>query len=252
MGQSTVNAVDRFVQDCKDYGIWDKLIDVCLFCGGNLEMALTRLKYPEGVPDRIVSAGFDGDSDYNETGANGGLLSSGSEYLDTGVLQADGSPKPTGALGFYGKYAPGSNAGGACLIGLGSGSDNVNFALRRTGTDGAQLWWGDPAQDTILNEDVPVQGFLLGSFDGLNARSLYLNGNVIASFPGTAHVEVDDSGGTGYFVFGRNDWNDGGLQEPAAVRGKFYCISEGLSPGQCQALYGAVQGFQVALGRAYV
>src|SRR5688572_17095521 len=67
----TVQALDRFVRDCKNNGIWDKLTEVYPICGSNLVTAQVKLKYT-GIQPVLTAVNFV-EGDYTERGSSGGI-----------------------------------------------------------------------------------------------------------------------------------------------------------------------------------
>ena len=76
ISDASIDAVEKFVQDCKNALIWDKFLEVAPFAGANLNAALVKLAHPVGVPGVITNVNFVA-GDYSESGANGGLLGDG-------------------------------------------------------------------------------------------------------------------------------------------------------------------------------
>src|SRR6184192_3134278 len=70
----TLQAIDRFVRDCYNAGIWSKLIEVYPFCGDSLGAAMFKLKNASTQPSLAVNLV---ESDYNERGGNGGIWGNG-------------------------------------------------------------------------------------------------------------------------------------------------------------------------------
>jgi hypothetical protein len=86
----TLHALDRFVRDCYNAGIWSSLIEVYPFCGDNLAGAMSKLKNYAIAP-ACTAVNFV-ESDYVERGANGGIAGNGStKYIDTN-FSADNLP----------------------------------------------------------------------------------------------------------------------------------------------------------------
>src|SRR5205085_7979669 len=70
ISDESLNAVEKFVQDCKNSLIWEKLIEVGPFAGANLNAAMVKLVYPGGGSGVLTNVNFVA-GDYNESGASG-------------------------------------------------------------------------------------------------------------------------------------------------------------------------------------
>ena len=239
LSQTTLDAIEKFVQDCKNALIWDKFLEVAPFAGSNLNAAMVKLVYTAPVAGVITNVNFVS-GDYTETGANGGLLGDGAtKYLNTG-FNAQSHLPDNAHLSFYLREDV-SVAGNRGLIGTLLASN--------------EYWLGSitPATqvNTRLGQVVTAtlasgmsKGFYIGSRTASNLITLYKNGTA-ADIDSTSVTNTKPN--QALYAFG---WNSGGL--PVAhlpARASFYSIGDALNDTEAAALHAAVQTLQRNLNR---
>ena len=238
----TLDAIEKFVQDCKNALLWGKLLEVAPFAGSNLNAALVKLVYPAGVSGVITNVNFVS-GDYTETGASGGLLGDGAtKYLNTGFNALTYLPE-NAHLSFYLREDV-SAAGNRSAIGALAGSD--------------QYWLGSLAPASSVNARLGQtftatlnaalgKGFYLSSRTSSNLITLYKNGAVAGSDANTVtHARPN----LNLYAFGWNSSGSAGGYLPA--RGSFYSIGHSLSDTEAAALHAAVQALQRNLSREVI
>ena len=242
ISEASVDAVEKFVQDCKNALIWEKLLEVAPFAGTGLNAAMVKLVYPAGVPGVLTNVNFVS-GDYNETGVNGGLLGDGTtKYLNTGFNGQSHLPD-NAHMSFYLREDV-SVAGNRSMVGVLQGAD--------------QYWLGSVTPATAVNtrfgQSVSAnlaagmnRGFYVGSRTASNQLRLYKNGGLVASdATSVTHARPNLL----VYAFA---WNSGGSTAAyLPARGSFYSIGHGLDATEAAALNAAVQTLQHNLGRMVV
>src|SRR5687768_3351588 len=85
VSMDTVQALDRFVRDCKNIGVWDKLLEVYPICGSNLITTMCKLKFVNPSFPNLTSVNLVG-GDYTERGSSGRIAGDGStKYINTNL-----------------------------------------------------------------------------------------------------------------------------------------------------------------------
>ena len=238
ISDATLSAVEKFVQDCKNALIWDKLIEVAPFAGANLNAALVKLIFPGGGSSALTNVNFVA-GDYTETGTNGGLLGDGAtKYLNTGFNTQAMLPDNS-HLSFYLREDV-SASGNRVLIGAINVSDQYWLgALTNTqcNTRLGQVAAASSAQNMS-------KGFYIGSRASINSLKLYKNGALAGTDNSTiTHAKPN----LNLFAFGFNTGGVPGAYLPG--RGSFYSIGQALTDGEALALHDAVRTLQRNLGR---
>ena len=242
ISDASVDAIEKFVQDCKNALIWDKLLEVAPFAGTGLNAAMVKLVFPAGVPGVLTNVNFVS-GDYSETGVNGGLLGDGAtKYLNTGFNGQSHLPD-NAHMSFYLREDV-SVAGNRSMIGVLQASD--------------QYWLGSVTPATAVNarfgQTVSAnlaagmnRGFYVGSRTAINQLRLYKNGGLVASdSTSVTHARPN----LPVYAFA---WNSSGLAGAyLPARGSFYSIGHGLDATEAAALNAAVQTLQHNLGRMVV
>lgn len=235
----TLDAIEKFVQDCKNALLWDKFLEVAPFAGGNLNAALVKLVYPAGVPGVITNVNFVS-GDYTETGPTAGLLGDGTtKYLNTGFNALTYLPE-NAHLSFYLRDDVAA-AGNRSALGALIGSD--------------QYWLGSLAPASSVNTRLGQtltaalgapfnKGFYIGSRSAPNLIKLYKNGASVAS---DANSVTHARPNLNIYAFGWNSSGSAGGYLPA--RGSFYSIGHTLSDLEATLLSAAVQTLQRNLNR---
>ena len=236
---STMDAVEKFVQDCKNNSIWDKLIEVGLFAGDNLNAALVKLKVGAGAPSLLTNINFLS-GDYLESGATAGLSGNGtSKYLNTGLAATNLAD--LGHLSFYLREDVGAS-GNRSLLGVMSGTD--------------QLWLGGLSptvdvtcrygQNNSATAATPLnKGFYLASRNSLSDLKVYRNAQLLVANGTTVTVTKPSAN---LFIFALSVLGSASAFLPA--KGSFYSVGQSMSDTECQLFYNAVQTFQQTLNRA--
>lgn len=242
ISDASIDAIEKFVQDCKNALIWDRLLEVAPFAGGNLNAAMVKLIYPGGVSGVITNVNFVS-GDYSETGASGGLLGDGAtKYLNTGFNAQTYLPD-NAHMSFYLRDDVGA-AGNRSMVGTLSGTD--------------QYWLGSLAPASSANARLGqtltatlsaalTKGFYVSSRTAANLIKLYKNGAVAGSDATTvAHARPNLS----LYAFGWNASGAAGGYLPG--RGAFYSVGHGLTDAETAELNTAVQALQRNLNRNVV
>jgi hypothetical protein len=239
ISDASLSAVEKFVQDCKNALIWDKLIEVGPFAGNNLNAALVKLINAPGAPGTLTNVNFVS-GDYTESGANGGLLGDGAtKYLNTGFNNQTMLPDNS-HLSFYLREDV-SASGNRALLGVISGTDQYWLGAVTNTQVNARL--GQVATATYAQN--MSKGFYLASRQAANQLKLYKNGDVLAS-DGTTVTHLKPNFST--YLFGFDTTGTAGAFLPA--RGSFYSIGNALSDDEAAILHNAVRTLQRNLNRA--
>lgn len=230
--QSTVDAVDTFVRETKNSGVWPFLLDVGVFAGDQLAAALVKLKYPAGGQSTLTNMNFVG-GDYTERGVNGGLVGNGTtKYLKTGVTP----PAVTGTLGFYVRTPV---AAGYLMGSL----DDFGVASLYWANAASEFDWGTSLVDGTF------AGAIVGTTYDVHHSYIYQNGARIAqSDPGVLGAKSSGE----MYIFALNDAESGTGPLPEqwfSGRGCFYSTGYALTEPQSAALCASITNLQTALNR---
>lgn len=239
ISEASLDAVEKFVQDCKNGQVWSKLLEVAPFAGSNLAAALVKLLHPVGSPGVLTNVNFVA-GDYNETGVNGGLNGDGAtKYLNTGFNALSLLPD-NAHLGFYLRSDVAAAGNRSCLGAVGGSDQYWLGAVNPASAVNARL--GATITATLAQ---PLnKGFYIGSRTASNSMRLYKNGVLSGSdTTNVAHNKPNQN----IFVFGFN--TAGALGAALPGRGSFYSIGAGLTDAEAAVLHQAVQTFQRNLGR---
>jgi hypothetical protein len=239
ISEATLDAIEKFVQDCKNALIWDKFLEVAPFAGGNLSAAMVKLVYTAGVASVITNVNFVS-GDYTETGASGGLLGDGAtKYLNTGFNAQTYLPD-NAHLSFYLREDV-SAAGNRSMLGALTASD--------------QYWIGSLVPASQVNARLGQthtgtlaaafnKGFYIGSRTASNLIKLYKNGATVASdSTSVTHTKPN----LNIYAFGWNSLGTAAAYLPA--RGSFYSVGQALTDAESAVLNDAVQTLQRNLNR---
>src|SRR5436190_9952725 len=175
ISDASLSAVEKFVQDCKNSLIWDKLIEVGPFAGADLNAALVKLIFPGGGSGVLTNVNFVA-GDYNESGVNGGLNGDGAtKYLNTG-FNAQTSLPDNSHLSFYLREDV-SASGNRSLIGTLNATDQYWLGAINNTQSNVRL-----GQSAIASYAQNMsKGFYLGSRSAPNALKLYKNASLVAT-----------------------------------------------------------------------
>lgn len=238
ISESTLDAIEKFVQDCKNSNIWDKLLDVGPFAGGSLASALVKLAYPGGVSSTLTNINFVS-GDYIETGVNGGLAADGAtKFLNTGFNLQNLLPDNC-HFSFYLREDV-SVAGNRSLVGAVNGVDQYWLGALTNSQTNARL--GQAL--TATHAQNMSKGYYIASRQEANSLKLFKNGDLVGS---DSTAVVHNKPNTNAFVFAFSNAGIGGAFIPG--RGAFYSIGQALSDAEARLLHEAVQTLQRNLGR---
>jgi hypothetical protein len=240
MTVATLDSIEKFVRDCKEAGLWSRLLEVCPFAGSDLTSALVKLVRPNGVANSLTNVNFVA-GDYSETGVNGGLNGNGTtKYLNTGFNIQTHLPD-NAHMSFYLRDDVGG-AANVIAVGAISGSD--------------QYWAGalNPASQVhsrfgqltlVTGSGGLTKGFYVGSRTAANSLKLYRNGAQVGADSNTVtHTKLNYNA----FVFAYNNGSAAGGF--LAGRLAFYSIGHGLTETETLAFHEAVRTLQRNLDRS--
>lgn len=237
---ATLDAVEKFVQDCKNGLIWGKLLEVGPFAGSNLNAALVKLVRPVGVAGSLTNVNFVS-GDYNERGAGGGLAGDGAtKYLNTGFNLQTHLPDAC-HLSFYLR----DDVGGASnVIPIGAIDATHQYwvgALTPSAQFNARL-----GQTITANGTQPMsKGFYCASRAAVDSLALYRDGQLAAT-NNTAIAQARPNQNA--FVFAYS--NSGSAAGFLPGRCSFYSIGQALTAAETSVLHLAVRTLQQNLDRA--
>ena len=238
ISDASLDAVEKFVQDCKNAMIWDKLLEVGVFAGNNLAAALAKLVVGPGATAALTNVNFIA-GDYAETGSSGGLNSDGAtKYLNTGFA---GTTLPdTAHLSVYLRDDVAA-AGNRGLLGTLTGTDQFWIGGLNASAS-ADFRYGQ------LNGTTVGSGLLKGFWCGVRASSsslrLYRNG-VFADSNSTVTSLVKPAGSL--FTHAYNVSGTPTAYTPGRI--SFYSIGNSLTDADALALHLAVRTLQYNLNR---
>jgi len=238
---TTLDSVEKFVRDCKNAVIWDRILDCGLFVGSNLAAALVKLKYPGGGQSYLTNFNFVS-GDFTERGASGGLKGNGAtKYLSTALAPAAAGMTPGDHhLAIYNNH----NTWAAAYydaMGATDAASRVSL-LRASGSDSNRNYLYPDNQNSGLATNISQN--TSGLFCGSNGI-LYRNGSVLGTNGAAPSGNMPN---IPYFLFALNSSGT-----PGALYDKricFYSAGLGLTAAQAASLYNAVQALQTALGRS--
>jgi len=229
--------VDKFVRDCKEAGVWSKLLEVLPFAGNHLDAAVIKIKYVTSYAATAVNFVA---ADYTEAT---GLLGNGStKYLN--LLTAPNVLGTTN-LGFatYNREAT-TGAGAKYALGVSTGSDLflVGATVANSNTAAYAGLGVSAGSGTSYSA-----GFYYAERQSVTDLKLYQNNTQIAS------SAVDVTGlaapAINFFAFARNN-SGGGAISHLDTRLSFIAVCQALSATERAALYAHVVTLQTNLGRA--
>jgi hypothetical protein len=240
ISEFSLDAVEKFVRDCKNALIWDKFLEVGTFAGTGLSAALVKLVYPAGDSGVLTNVNFVA-GDYVETGSSGGLLGDGAtKYLNTG-LNVSASLPDNAHLSAYLRDDVGVT-GNRSLLGALSGSD--------------QYWLGSVTPPSSMlcrlgqlaaaNYTQPMfKGFYAAARASANSLRFFKDGQLAVS---DATTVTHNKPSQQIFLFAFNSSGTPGGFLPARL--SFYSIGQALSDFDSAALHTAVRTLQTNLNRS--
>ncbi len=240
---ATAQAVNVFVESLKATNVWSKLDDIGLFCGNDLNSALTKLKSTPGLPPYLVNAGGFASGNYAERGPRAGLAGNGTgTYLET-RLDSVGINEVADSFGIYVTY---TGAAGAAFQGNGYNNNSITFELY-TFSSGPAFGFAKGGNNKQSQTQVGT-GWYMGAASGNNSgqMSAYLG----YTNTGTFSLSAIDSGvpAQRLLLFARD--NNGTAQEfVGATLGAYVYGKSLLTDADNSGIYSAMNQFQKALGR---
>lgn len=241
ISEGSVDAIEKFVQDCKGNGIWAKLLEVAPFAGGNLNAALVKLVYPAGIAGVITNVNFVS-GDYVETGASGGLNGDGlTKYLNTG-WNAQTHLTDAAHFSFYLRDDLSGASGNRACLGALSGGDHYWLGALTPASAGSFRFGGTI---TAASGEPFNKGFYLGSRINTTDSRIYKNGVLMET---KTNAVTHARPNLGLYAFAFNNAGAAGALLPG--RGSFYSIGQALSDAEAASLNEAVVTLQRNLNRA--
>jgi hypothetical protein len=236
--ESSLDAIEKFVQDCKNANIWSKFLDVGVFAGSNLNAALVKLVYQSGG-GVLTNVNFVS-GDYNETGANGGLNGDGAtKYLNTG-FNAQSLLPDNGHLSFYLREDV-SASGNRALLGVLAGADQYWFGAVNPASASDARYGGT---QSASGSGAFTKGFYVDTRAAANDLRLYRNGTQIgANTNNITHNKPNLS----FYAWAFN--SNGSTGAILSGRGSFYSIGQSLTAMEVAAFNDAVKTLQRNLNR---
>lgn len=231
-----VAQVSRFVRGCKADGVWDSLLEVCLFSGvDNLNAALVKLKTPSDVQRVLTNVNFV-EADYVSTGASAGLSGNKtSKYLNTGLTPVGRGMANNSTQGFYQTRVVTASS----LTGAGENSGkrlNMGLSTVSTSSNMYNLTTGSLAYLTATT------GFTVASRVSSASHVIYKNGVNVASNATSGGTITDLS----YFLFA---WNANATPSNYGdQRDTFFFIGTGLTDTQVAALSSRLNTLMAGFG----
>ena len=263
---SSLPAVDRFCKAIDAAGIRDRFYRLNLLCGGpsgnavGLNSALVPLyRGPSsggtqfgGTTDTNAGNLFVG-SNYNETGASGGLLGNGStQYLDTGIAPSNLPSYTSAHMAVYHSQPSGTTQTRAWIACRDTAAASAVYLSN--GMFSTSAVFGQYMSNATANFN--TGGSQTGAAGGLRVLSRTAS-NRLDNYYGDvsqANSTTDITGGIAgvtstrpFFVFANN--NQGTADSFMNGRIMAYSIGIGLSQSQVAAYNAAMQAFHTALQR---
>lgn len=176
-----------------------------------------------------------------------GLISSGANALDTGVVpNASILTDTSAALTVYNMTAQNEDASD---IGCFDGVNAVRIIISNLGGFAALNCW-DFAGGAFVALNPLWSGFMSGNRIAANSVDIYL-ANSFTPFASLIHgVTTGGARPTNSIYF--YAWNFGGIQNPNTRRFSFAAIHQGLTFAECQAFYNLIQTLRTSLGGGFV
>lgn len=236
----SLQAVDRFVRDCYNAGVWSKLVEVYPFCGDDLTAAMAKLKNFAAAP--ALTAVNMVASDYVERGSNGGIAGNGTtKYLNTNFAQYN-----IGATAHMSVYLRENEAGGSTRYWLAANSQTPTIEQTiigtTTGSNQQGMLGGNSASAASANP--PNAGFYYVERSSSTDLQLW-HQNVSVASSAVAATPAYQS--LNLFVCARNA--NGAPSNYSAKKVSFCSIGLAMTAAERTAFYNAVVGLQTNLER---
>lgn len=237
--------VNQFVETCKASGYWNKLYDVGVFAGNDLNTALVKLKWLPSTSPYLVNTAFVAAS-YIETGANGGLQANGtSQYLNTQfVLSSFPEMWSNNHLSIYNKASMGAGINQEGIMGAFPDSSHRWDFRRPVGNN--ITCYNTSANDAFSSSSSYVDNNSRGHLMNSRLSPIVCNGYISGLNLASTFTTPQAASGVNLPVGISTNFNGGTFFSGLTV---FYSIGLGLTASEASALYQAAQQLQTSLGR---
>jgi hypothetical protein len=252
---STMRALSNFCADIDGAVIRDRFYRLNPFCGTGLNACLVPLYRGQsrtgtqfGNATDTNAGGLFVAGDYEETGADGGLLGNDSgsvKHLNTGFRTQDFASVSDAHLAVW--FRGGTATTTRRAIGaIGSGSDVWIIDVRNSGGNQGRLGGSANVTDLSVIGTDPDPQSIIASRTASNNAALYKNGTSIATQTTNVTGVTGSTQEFGVFT---------GLQSGTTANGFFpfrlngYSIGLGMTASQALAFHNAWAAFQTALAR---
>lgn len=188
-------AVEQFVKDLKNDGLWNLFYEMYLFCGVSVSSINVKLKTYPGKSNILTISGISSSS-YNATGTNAGIVGDGASArsVQTGILGSD-IPVHNRSVGVYETVrAP---VFYATLIGRQRGGGNSAFGPTVNPGGDSALRVLDNISDTTsvgsLNSSATASG-LFAAVEGNGTVALYNHRTISKGTKYTGDIATPNNG----------------------------------------------------------
>lgn len=235
--------IQAFVQNLKNKGLWDRLIELGVYCGNNLNAATTKLKHHATAPRYLTSVNFsnadyvrgvgltgNGTNKYLKTGLNAAQLTKNDSSM--GVYNYNSSPR-VGALGVF-------NTGNSETHSLFYPySDGILYAYAYNTTDGT-------GRMTATLPTNARYGLVSLSRTSSTFAASYLRGMSVTSITGSVGGNIPS---LEFYVMGRNDSNSPNYYSDYTE--SMYFIGYGLTAAQMSTFNQIVEDFITSMAPTF-
>lgn len=238
----TLAALSTFAESIEAAGLRSKLWRLNVFCGNNLNAALTPFYNSPttgGSAEGFVIDQNNGPFASGDFVESVGLTSDGSKYLDTGlvpsnigILQGSIGYDPIDVSALQRWYVSAWQASPLTRCGI---------VINSTGN----LYFGWHGTQAAVNPTAERSGFFLGTRTAANLRTLYKNGVEVAS--NTNNTPSDSALDDTLVVFARN--TDGVIDFVNDCGSRGYCVGDAMDATDAANLSSSWAALQTALGR---
>lgn len=237
----TLTWINEFVLDLKAKNVWDKINDTNVFCGGNLNAAMTKLKYK--TTPYCTNVNFS-EANFVERGSSGGLQASGSGK--SVLLNYNGGYSSQSC--HLVAYVRGLPANGVSGVYFGHEMNDFSYytflAWAEGGTEDVGVINSTSTNYTPNLQTQKLQGMTGITTNGSNTMRFYHNG---VQLGGTFNnTDVTPITHTMAFL---SDYYNGSFQGGTPRAGLFYSVGQGLSSADMQNFSQAIHLLQSRLGR---
>jgi hypothetical protein len=238
VSMDTVQALDRFVRDCYNAGIWTKLVEVYPFVGTNLATAMVKLKAFSAIFPVLTAVNVV-EGDYVERGATGGIAGNGTtKYINTNFVQSS-----MGATGHMTAYVREAEATGAVFWVAANTATEWTSLGNFAGAQTPYSLYGGNAQAAVEASNAIPALYAANRSSGTQLDVLR-NGVVRVS---NTNLVATAFGPINFYVAARN--NNGVAASFSAKKISFVSLGETMTTAEHLALYNAVQNLQTNLSR---